>query len=289
MDQRVLGYSSREKSRNHLANAVRLMSKTSSKFQVLILAAAERDRIAIEQQLKQQIELRNSEIRHHSQLDAALNWTVQERWIPELVLLASGHSYAWSEQEFVDLWNALPLARWIVVNDGWSRSAFRHLSWLPTICCIPPERFAMRLRQELSVLSGRKTAPPLTASLDETFLRDAELPAGISLTGLRAGVFTSDRDVRAWLRDLLAQLGACVVPLEQKPSAVMWDLDPWNDDRKTQLEIYRRRDPDCLILGLRNTVHELSTLDAGQHGVDHLVPKQLGTSAVVEALAAVCP
>jgi hypothetical protein len=137
------------------------------------------------------------------------------------------------------------------------------------------------------VLSGRKTAPPLTASLDETFLRDAEVSGGLSLAGLRVGLFTSDRDLRGWLRDLLEQFGATVVPLEQKPSAVLWDLDPWNDDRKTQLEIYRRRDPDCLILGLRNTVHELSTRDAEQHGIDQLVPKQLGTSAIVELLAAI--
>lgn len=263
------------------------MAKKSSQFRILILATAERDRVAIEQLLNQRSELHHAEIRHHSQLETALRWTVQERWIPELVLLASGHSYAWSEQEFVDLWNALPLSRWIVVNDGWSRSAFRHLSWLPSICCIPRERFSIRLRQELSVLRGRTVAQPLTASLEETFQRDAELPSGISLKGLRVGVFTADRDLRGWLRILFEQFEATNVPLEQKPSAVIWDLDPWNDDRKTQLEIYRRRDPDCLILGLRNTVHELSTLDAEQQGVDHLLPKQLGTSAIVELLAAV--
>jgi hypothetical protein len=260
------------------------MSINTSQFRILILATVERDRIAIEQQLARQSPLASAELRHHAQLDSALRWTIQERWIPELVLLASGHSYSWSEQEFVDLWNALPLARWVVIHDGWSRSAFRHLSWLPSSCCIPRERFAIRLRQELSVLSGRRVAPPLTASLDETFLRDAELPSGISLKGLRVSLFTSDRDLRGWLRNMLEHFGATIVTLEQKPSAVLWDLDPWNEDRKTQLEIYRRRDPDCHILGLRNTVHELSTLDAEQHGVDHLLPKQLGTTAIIESL-----
>ena len=263
------------------------MPTRSAPLRILILATVERDRLAIEQELKRRANLDTSDIRHHAQLEPALNWTIRERWIPELVVMASGYPQVWSEDEFVELWNALPLARWIVVNDGWSSSVLRHLPWIPPTCCIPRERFSHRLRQELLVLDGSQLAHPLTDSLDELFLRDAELPSDLSLSGLRTGVLSPDREFKLWIKEMLELFGATIVTLEQGPSAVLWDLDPWNDDRKTQLEVYRRRDPDCLIVGLRNTVHELSTLEAEQHGVDLLVPKQLGTSAILEAFATI--
>jgi hypothetical protein len=261
------------------------MSSRTVPPRVLILAAVERDRQAIEQQLTREPGMESAEIRPHGRLAPALRWTVREDWIPELVVLVAGYTHAWSEEDFVDLWNAVPLARWIVVHDGWTRSVFRHLAWLPSSCCVPRERFSRRLRQEVAVLRGQGSISPLTASLDESFVRDAELPVEFSLKGLRAGLFTPDRDLRRWLRELLAQFGATIVPLEQKPAAVVWDLDPWDDDRRSQLAIYRRRDRTCRIVGLRNTVHELSTLDAQRNGVDRLVPKQLGGFEILDSLA----
>jgi hypothetical protein len=199
-------------------------------------------------------------------------------------MLAAGYPQAWSEEELADLWDTVPLARWIVIQTGWTRSALRHLPLFPAACTVPRERFAIRLRQEIEVLAGRGTPLPLTASLDETFLRDAELPR-IDLNGLRVGIQTPDADLRSWLREFLTWASAELVTLDRRPAAVLWDLDPWNEDRKAQLETFRRGDPCCYLVGVRNTLHELALREADQYGIDSLVPKSLGARQFLELLA----
>jgi len=205
---------------------------------------------------------------------------------PRLVILSAGYTQAWSLDEFAELWNELPLARWVIVQSGWSDSAIRHWPWLPPGCCVPRERLEIRLRQELDVLQNRREPLPTTASLEETFLRDAELPDNIDLSGMSVGLYTPDRDLRRFWTDLVTAYGGRIVSLEQKPQAVLWDCDPWQQDRVKQLQIYRRRDPDCRVIGFRNIVHELAETKARDAGVDVLLPKNLSAALVLDALSA---
>ena len=116
------------------------------------------------------------------------------------------------------------------------------------------------------------------------FALDAEL-ATFDLRGMPVALFSPDRDLREWLGELLRSASAEIVSLEQQPQAVLWDLDPAMGDRIAQLVAYRRREPDCLIVGLRNTVHELFSDEANSLGVDLLVPKHLGGTLILESLA----
>lgn len=204
---------------------------------------------------------------------------------PRLVLLSAGYTQAWTLDEFAELWNELPLARWIIVQSGWSDSAIRHWPWLPPGCCVPRERLAIRLRQELDVLDNRREPLPLTASLEETFLRDAELPDDCDLSAMTVAFFTPDRDLRGFWTELITSYGGKIVSLEQQPNAVLWDCDPWQKDRIRQLEIYRRREPDCRVIGLRNIVHELAESSAQAAGVDVLLPKNLSATLILDALS----
>ncbi|MBD3675897.1 MAG: hypothetical protein HUJ26_20505 [Planctomycetaceae bacterium] len=204
---------------------------------------------------------------------------------PRLVILSAGYTQAWSLDEFAELWNELPLARWIIVQSGWSDSAIRHWPWLPPACCVPRERLEIRLRQELDVLDNRREPLPLTASLEETFLRDAELSEDYDLSGMTVGLYTPDRDLRRFWTDLITAYGGEIVSLEQEPQALLWDCDPWQKDRIRQLEIFRRREPQCHVIGLRNIVHDLAESLAREAGVDVLLPKNLSAALVLESLS----
>jgi hypothetical protein len=150
---------------------------------------------------------------------------------------------------------------------------------------VPRERLELRLRQEIEILSDGDAPLPLTASLEETFERDAELPDEVDLSGQTVAIYTPDRDLRGYWTALLQEYGAQLVSLEQNPSAVLWDCDPWQQDRIEQLRSFRNRDPNCRIIGLRNIVHGLSEQAARDAGVDVLLPKLLSGTLVVEALA----
>ena len=260
----------------------RVSDQAQSELRLLLLADSETDRNRLRTALSER--LPSAEIRASDQIEQAAAWSIREVWVPDLVILSVGYSQAWSNEELVALWNAIPLARWICIHDGWTRSALRHLPQLPAACCIPRERFEIRLRQELAVLQNQREPLPLTASLDEMFALDAEL-ATFDLVGMPVAIFTPDRDLRDWLGELLRSASAVLVSLEQQPQAVLWDLDPAISDRVAQIAAYRCREPGCLIVGLRNTVHELFSDEVKSLGVDLLVPKHLGGTLILETLS----
>jgi hypothetical protein len=97
-------------------------------------------------------------------------------------------------------------------------------------------------------------------------------------------IFTPDRDLRGYWSAFLEAYGAEVVSLEQSPSAVLWDCDPWRKDRVEQLRSFRGRDPSCRIVGFRNIIHDVSVQAARDAGVDVLLPKMLCGALIVEAI-----
>lgn len=254
----------------------------TSSLRILLLASCEHDRRDLAGWIAARPE--NMEILAHSDLTEVLEGGLRTADAPRLVILSAGFTQAWSLDEFSQLWNELPLARWIIVQSGWSDSAIRHWPWLPPGCCIPRERLEIRLRQELQILSDGADPLPLTASLEETFERDAQLPGDIDLSGQTVAVFTPDRDLRSCWTAILEEYGAQVVSLEQEPSAVLWDCDPWHKDRIEQLRSFHSRDLSCRIIGLRNIVHKVSEQAAKNAGVNVLLPKNLSGALMLEAL-----
>jgi len=253
-------------------------------LRILLLASCEHDRRDLAGWIAARPE--NTEILAYRDLREVLDSGLRTSEPPRLVILSAGYAGAWSLEDFAELWNELPLARWIIVQSGWSDSALRHMPWLPPGVCVPRERLELRLRQEMEILSDGRDPLPLTASLEETFERDAELPEDIDLSGQTVAIYTPDRDLRGYWTALLQEYGAEVVSLEQSPSAVLWDCDPWRNDRVEQLRSFRNRDPGCRMIGLRNIVHEMSVQAAKDAGVDVLLPKLLSGALIVEALNA---
>jgi hypothetical protein len=252
-------------------------------LRILLLANCDHDRRDLAGWIASRPE--TTEILAYHDLSAVIESGLRTGDAPRLVVLSAGFTQAWSLEEFAQLWNELPLARWIIVQNGWSDSALRHWPWLPPGCCVPRERLEIRLRQELNILLEGADPLPHTASLEETFEHDAALPENVDLSGQTVTVFTPDRDLRSSWTAFLESYGAQLVSLEQSPSAVLWDCDPWQKDRVEQLQSFRGRDPACRIIGLRNIVHDLAEQTAKAAGVDVLLPKQLSGALILEALA----
>lgn len=252
-------------------------------LRILLLASCEHDRRDLAGWIAARAE--NVELLAFSDLTEVLESGLRTSEPPRLVILSAGYTQAWSLDEFAQLWNELPLARWIIVQNGWSDSAIRHWPWMPPGVCVPRERLEIRLRQELRVLSDGDDPLPLTASLEETFARDATMPEDVDLSRLMVAIYTPDRDLRGYWTALLEDYDARVVSLEQSPSAVLWDCDPWLKDRIEQLRSFHHRDPSCRIIGFRNIVHEVSEQAAKVAGVDVLFPKLLSGALIAEALA----
>lgn len=217
-------------------------------------------------------------------LDEVLARSASADGVPTLVVLAANTSSSWSQTELADLWNRLPLARWIVVHDGLTASALRHDSRFPAACCVPRERLLPRLQREMAILAGRGEPLPLTAGLDEVFVWEAALQRDHDLHGLRVALFTADRHLRDWWEQLIEAFRGCCVSLEQAPAAVLWDLDPAIPERESHLRMFRPRDRDCLIIGFRNTVNDRTRAAAEALGIDLLLPKLLSGEMIVAAL-----
>ena len=112
-------------------------------LRILLLASCEHDRRDLAGWIAARPE--NTDILACRDISEVLDSGLRTGEPPRLVILSAGFTQAWSLEEFAELWNELPLARWIVVQNGWSDSALRHYPWLPPGVCVP------RVRDSLSV------------------------------------------------------------------------------------------------------------------------------------------
>src|SRR5690606_38202630 len=89
-----------------------------------------------------------AQVRIADTLDDARRWLVDERWSPDLAILAAEYPQVWNDNELTELWNQLPNAGVLVVLDGLTASAWRHHAALPVAALVPRARFSVQLRRE---------------------------------------------------------------------------------------------------------------------------------------------
>jgi hypothetical protein len=99
-----------------------------------------------------------------------------DAWHPDLVIICQHWPDEYTPAEFRQMLGAFPLARPVCCYGPWCASDGRTRDVWPLSIRVPSEYAARRIDLELEVLAGTRWPIPLTASRDELFLFDPEMP-----------------------------------------------------------------------------------------------------------------
>jgi len=95
---------------------------------------------------------------------------------PDLVIVCQHWPDEYTTTNVRDLLTAFPLARLVCCYGPWCASDGRTRDVWPLSTRVPAESAARRIDLELEVLAGTRWPLPLTASRDEIFLFDPDMP-----------------------------------------------------------------------------------------------------------------
>ncbi len=207
----------------------------------------------------------------------------EQHWFPDLVVVCQNWPDEFPESEVLRLLALLPLARWVCCFGAWCESDGRNRSIWPVSIRTTARGCAGRIRREREVLLGNRTALPLTASRDEAFAFDADVGLNMGATEISVAVRSPDYRFGHWIEELLAGSGfhasrptvgfGIDVVLSSDVSAVVWDVDPWNDERTAELSDFRSRHPQVAVVALMGLAHPEDVARAIGCGVDAVVTK----------------
>lgn len=220
------------------------------------------------------------------------NVTAQADGEPRLIVILQ----TWPDQFSMTEANALiakfPLARIVCCCGPWCDSDGRTRSIWPLAVRVSPATFAPRFEHELRIAEkaplkpllpaaspklatriGKPDQPlPLTASRSEIFEFDFDGPPTRFSSTITAAVLSPDRAWRVMLSTALANCGAQMLPeaAADRASVVLFDADPWNARRASQLAIFRQAHPNTLLVACSGFPRP--DLDAAmrESGADHV-------------------
>jgi hypothetical protein len=173
---------------------------------------------------------------------------------PDLVVVFQSWSDEFSKTDVYDLMAQLPLARCVCCYGVWCESDGHNCDTWPLATRTPACTAVKRIRLELDVLRGKRTALPLTASRDEIFeftacdeSEHAEQPSSVA-------VVSPDSQYRSWLVDLLRAANVETKELNDA-GIVLWDVDPWNQTADSKLRNYSAANPNVTVVAIAGFVH----------------------------------
>lgn len=178
-----------------------------------------------------------------------LGRVLEEDWSPEVVIVAQNWPDEYPTTEVQSLMRALPLARFYCCYGPWCDSDGRTRDLWPLAIRIPAASAGARLQRELpSLLPSRPL--PWTASRSEIFDDFCARPASQRLSSLRVSLMSPDR---AWYDMWLCALrraGCQILSANElsRAQALLWDADPWDEVRASQLSSLHQRFPQIKIL-----------------------------------------
>ena len=218
--------------------------------------------------------------REFRDLATSLHQLESESWIPDLVVVIQSWPDEFSRRDVERLVTFAPLARIVVCYGAWCESDGRNQGVWPVAVRISLHSAATRLEREWRLLHNQPGVEPLalSASRDEVFAVDhpALLHSAISR---RVMVVSPDPAYRQYLEELVSDAGHVVetdsgeAAKSQIPPVVLFDADPWNEDRHVELCRLRNEGPLRRIIALQNlpqTDVETKLLVAG---VAEVLPK----------------
>ena len=242
-----------------------------------------------------------ADLRQSESLEAALNDLVTGDWIPDLVVIVQSWPDEYSSLEVGRLSQSAPLARWVVCYGSWCESDGRTRDVWPLSVRIPLRSATSRLDGEWQLLNGEPIPSiPLSASREERFAidhppRTRSASAGVILASRRSNpdvipfsqntselspksvqIHSPDPEYHRYLTELiLTSDNPVIVDIDPKtrPDAVIFDLDPWNDQRRSNLNDLLNKNPDAVIIGLMSLPSPETTAELLKLGVNTVLPK----------------
>ena len=189
---------------------------------------------------------------------AACRQTIDHGWFPDVVIALQAWPDQFSVREVEELISLCPLARIICCFGPWCDSDGRTRSIWPLGVRVSAGAFASRFEHELAHLTANRDATgtplPLTASRTEIFDFDFGRPiaprssaAGMSKRGV--SILSPDRRFREMLAAELQTAGCHLDESDDaRPPVVIFDADPWDDDRTDALAKTRTSHPRSRII-----------------------------------------
>lgn len=219
-------------------------------------------------------------------------------WIPDLVVFIQSWPDEYSRHEIDHFGRLAPLARWLVAYGSWCESDGRTRDIWPLAVRVPLRSAVTRLQREWQGLCEPMGFPLLmSASREETFSADHPLihpqaPASNVI------VCSPDGEYRRYLVELLhfngqtaATSGQCgtspssvSIPSQERPPVILFDLDPWGEERRSALRDMQAAHPHARILGLMNLPCPEEVALLREIGVDVILPKLGDQQRILEQL-----
>ena len=206
--------------------------------------------------------LQPADTKHFRDLTAALQETSRTNWIPDLIVIVQSWPDEFSPSEIASLFTFAPLARVVVAYGAWCESDGRNRHLWPLAVRVSLSGAAARIEREWRLLNEqndqRGLEPlPLSASREEVFAADHP-PLSKTSSPQTVLVVSPDPSYRRYLCELLTFAGHTISP-SHEPSAILFDADPWNEERAEQLSSLHRKHPianTVVLMNLPNLEHE---------------------------------
>lgn len=234
-------------------------------------------------------------VRRVAGVDAAENLVRQRARFADLVVVCQHYPDEFPARDVYRLLDLLPLSRCICCYAPWCEADGRTRDIWPAAVRVPVRLLPERLQRELEVLNGHRHPLPLTASRDEIYQYDHHndtLGSGVPLSpsGAAASVsiISPDTALKLCWKRLLEWAGYRVVPThqpQQRPAAVLWDVDPWRPRTDAALRAFHAKHPAVAVIALMNLPYRDDERALLAAGVSAIVPKLAPHRQLLETLA----
>ncbi len=212
---------------------------------------------------------------------------------PDLIVVLQVSPDQYSIADANQLISRFPLARLLCCYGPWCDSDGRTRAIWPLAVRVHPASFAARFAHELALLAGiplgalsrtaasskiatparkRDQPLPLTASRSEIFEFDFGRQPNRFPEALTVAIVSPDLRWREMLAAALAQRGANLTPDIKMAvvSVILFDADPWNARRASQLTTLRQRHPQAKLIICSGFPHAEFEMAARESGADNV-------------------
>lgn len=228
-----------------------------------------------------------ADLRTAVDLDAALRLVRAENWFPDLVVVLQNWPDEYSRRDIEALIAASPLARIVCCYGAWCDSDGRTRTLWPPAVRVSTLAATLRLQHELELLRGGRCGPvlPLTGGREEIFAYDHSQPVAATSGGAPIAVISPDAAYAANLQTTLRMAGFSIAASSCEPTttAVVWDIDPWNEGIAAELTAFQQQRslPILALMGFPRS-DEIAAVKA--RGATAVIPKLGSQAALIAAM-----
>ena len=198
---------------------------------------------------------------------------------PDLIIVLQGWSDEYSTADVHHLLSFAPLARVVVCYGSWCESDGRNRNHWPLSIRTPVWAAVIRIAHEWRSITDPHSVKPLpwSASREETFAEDhgaesCDLLSPDGSSRVRTFLVDSpDIDYQNSVNDLLMAKGQRQESSD--PDWILFDADPWNNDRQRVLDELRSRYQRSEFALLTNCIDHSSFAEFHQLGIGRIIHK----------------